>query len=90
MTRAAANFAVRDPETGWPVVFAEGDDVPEWAVEMVDNPDVLDKGSSGDLPPKGGPGSGMDAWLAYAKKAGVEVPADASRDDVIAAVEAAR
>ena len=38
-------------------------------------------------PPKAGPGSGRDAWVAYAQRAGLEVDEDASRDDVIDAVE---
>lgn len=40
-------------------------------------------------PPKTGKGSGLANWLAYAESLGVEVPEDAGRDDVIAAVEAA-
>jgi len=40
-------------------------------------------------PPKTGKGSGPEAWRAYAEKVDVEVPADASREDVIAAVDAA-
>lgn len=40
-------------------------------------------------PPKDGSGSGKAAWHTYAAAIGVEVPADASRDDVIAAIEAA-
>lgn len=40
-------------------------------------------------PPKAGKGSGEDAWHAYAAAIGVEVPADTSRDDVIAAIETA-
>lgn len=40
-------------------------------------------------PPRGGAGSGKDAWLAYAAAVGVEVDDDADRDAVIAAVDAA-
>jgi hypothetical protein len=40
-------------------------------------------------PPRNGKGSGTDAWHAYAGHAGVEVPADATRDEVIAALDAA-
>lgn len=40
-------------------------------------------------PPRGGPGSGADAWAAYAEIKGIKVPDDASRDDIIAAVDAA-
>ena len=40
-------------------------------------------------PPKGGPGSGRDAWAAYAGQHDVDVPADATREDIVAALEAA-
>lgn len=40
------------------------------------------------LPPKSGAGSGRDAWVAYAEANGVAIAPDASRDVVIAAVEA--
>ena len=45
-------------------------------------------GPSG-VPPKGGPGSGKDAWVAYAAEHDVEVPADATREDIVAALDAA-
>ena len=38
-------------------------------------------------PPRAGPGSGVEAWSAYAKDLGIEVPADAKRDDVIELVD---
>lgn len=43
----------------------------------------------GPPPPKYGKGSSLAAWLQYADEIGVEVPEDAGRDAVIAAVEAA-
>lgn len=46
------------------------------------------KGTDGP-PPKGGPGSGAPAWREYAASKQVEVPADASREDVIAALDEA-
>lgn len=46
-------------------------------------------GSESKVPPRQGPGSGADKWRAYAKSVGVEVGEDASRDDVIVALEAA-
>lgn len=64
--------------------------------EQITNPkawsgkaDAEGSGSGSDIPPKGGAGSGVDAWKAYAAKLDVEVADDASRDDVIAALEAA-
>lgn len=41
-------------------------------------------------PPRSGKGSGVEAWRSFANLAGVKVPADASRDDIIAACERAR
>jgi hypothetical protein len=45
--------------------------------------------SESKVPPRQGPGSGADKWRAYAKSVEVQVGDDASRDDVIAALEAA-
>lgn len=42
-----------------------------------------------DPPPKAGRGSSVEAWAAYAAANGVEVPADAKRDDIVAALAAA-
>ena len=50
-------------------------------------------GTDGDPAPappaKSGPGSGAEAWRNYAAALEVEVAEDASRDDVLAALEAA-
>lgn len=35
-------------------------------------------------PPQGGPGSGRDAWIAYARAKGFDVADDAGRDDIVA------
>lgn len=48
---------------------------------------AADAGS--DVPPKGGAGSGKDAWAAYAAKHDVKVADDATRDDIVAALDAA-
>jgi len=46
-------------------------------------------GEEGDVvePPRTGTGSTTDAWAAYAKATGIEVPDDAKRDDIIALVD---
>jgi hypothetical protein len=44
--------------------------------------------SGGEAPPKGGPGSGRDAWAAYAEANDVDVTDEMNRDDIIAACEA--
>ncbi len=41
-------------------------------------------------PPRGGAGSGVEAWREYATRTGVEFDEDASRDDIVAAVDLAR
>lgn len=41
-------------------------------------------------PPRGGAGSGVDAWRDYAIQTGVELDDDMNRDDIIAAVDLAR
>lgn len=41
-------------------------------------------------PPRGGAGSGVDAWREYATQTGVEFDDDMNRDDIIAAVDLAR
>lgn len=40
-------------------------------------------------PPKGGAGSGLDEWRAYADSVGVLVHEDMTRDEIIDAVESA-
>jgi hypothetical protein len=39
-------------------------------------------------PPRGGEGSGREAWAAHAATLGIELAEDATRDDIIAAVDA--
>jgi hypothetical protein len=46
-------------------------------------------GESPKVPNRGGPGSGRDAWAAYAAAHSVEVAEGMSRDDIIAALDAA-
>lgn len=47
--------------------------------------------SGGDVeaPPRSGRGSGIEAWQAFAEKHGVGTDSDMTRDDIIAACEAA-
>ena len=52
-------------------------------------PEVIPAAVPGQAPPRAGRGSGRDAWAAYAASRGVDVPGDASREDIIAAVDAA-
>lgn len=61
------------------------------AVELVaygwEQTDAADDGSG--APAKSGRGSGRDAWQAYAEANDVDVTDEMTRDDIIAAVEAA-
>jgi hypothetical protein len=45
--------------------------------------------ATSEVPRKGGAGSGKDAWAAYAAAKGVQVPDDATRDDIVTALDAA-
>jgi hypothetical protein len=53
-----------------------------------DGEDGATDGAFPEPPPQAGPGSSGEAWRDYAKAVGVDVPADAKRDVVIAAVKA--
>ncbi|MFJ9468332.1 hypothetical protein [Streptomyces caniferus] len=93
---------VRDLQ-GRTVVFGPGGDVPAWAAKQITNPkawgDAADTvgvppvptppGVGVEVPPRSGKGSGVEAWRAFAERKGVDVDQDATREDVIAACEAA-
>lgn len=49
----------------------------------------LDETRASTVPPRGGTGSGVADWAAYAQANGVEVAEGTSRDDIIAALDAA-
>lgn len=89
MAQVTDRTMVVHPETGAFVHLDKGDDVPSWASDLVG--DHLLAGSEGDsgIPPKGGPGSGVEAWARYASAKGVKVDDDAKREDIIAALDAA-
>jgi hypothetical protein len=50
---------------------------------------VSDPGGDVEAPPRSGRGSGIEAWQAFAEKHGVGTDSDMTRDDIIAAAEAA-
>lgn len=73
-----------------------GESPPKDVAERITNPkawagtvDADDDSGEAGIPPKGGAGSGKDAWKAYADSLGVAVDDEASRDDIVAAIEAA-
>lgn len=51
-------------------------------------PPAAEESDDAEEPPRSGKGSGEDAWRAYAERLGINVPDDASRDDIIALVDA--
>ncbi|WP_406337373.1 hypothetical protein [Streptomyces sp. NBC_00649] len=80
------------------VAYGPGDEVPPevakrigahaWADDDQDADDDQAPAAS-EAPPRSGRGSGIEAWRAFAEQHGVDVAEDATRDDVIAACEAA-
>lgn len=96
--RAAARLAysvVVNDADGNPVTITPNEDVPDWAVDQIHDHCYADDGAAatgegdGGPPPKAGRGSGKDAWSAYADSVEVTVDGEATRDDIIAAIEAA-
>lgn len=62
---------------------------PAGAMQSAGQPVGDGSGSDIEAPPRSGRGSGVEAWRAFAEQHEVEVAADASREDIIAACEAA-
>ncbi len=84
------------------LVLGPGDDVPDWAAEQIGDHAWVDDGEAApaeqpeppvDLgltpPAKAGPTASKEAWVAYAAAHSVTVPDDATRDGIIAALDAA-
>lgn len=86
-----ANVALRHPQSGEVVILVEGDSPPQWAVKELGGHvyEGAPAADSSEVPPKGGAGSGKEAWAAYAASNDVEVDADATRDDIVAALDKA-
>lgn len=83
------------PDDEVPAAVARRIGAHAWAdtsdVEDIDGDQDDGDGSGGDVeaPPRSGRGSGIEAWRQFAEQRDVEVPAEASREDIIAACEAA-
>lgn len=92
MKKLVSHVHVYDKDQN-PVVFGPDDDVPAWAAKQMGPHCFADEGGEpsdrevGSVPPKAGAGSSKDAWAAYASEQGVDVEADASRDQIIQAVQ---
>jgi hypothetical protein len=88
-----ANAWLTNPDTGERRLYLSGDDAPKWApAHLIDGATETppDANAGPEEPPRGGAGATTDAWAAYARTLGIDVPDDASRDDIIALVDAAR
>lgn len=57
------------------------------AIEDEAPADVVDEPAIANEPPRAGKGSGRNEWAAYAASLGIAVDPDATRDDIIAAVD---
>lgn len=94
MASLRGHVVLRNPDTLLVETFGPGDDVPAWAAERITNPEVLAQESApapqdGPVePPRAGRGASAKAWSAYAAELGVEVQDGATREDIIAAVDA--
>ena len=93
--RLTGNVAKRDPRTGQVRVFLAGTEVPDdsadWFSQPAEpsqpaTPTTSNAPASDEPPPRGGEGSGREAWAAYAE--GKVDVADLSRDEIIDALEA--
>jgi len=95
-------FVTVHDDNGAPHTFEPGTEVPDWAARKISNPNVWegdapvfeDEDPDGDLsedevnePARSGKGSGLAVWAPYAKGLGIEVPDEATRDDVIKLVD---
>lgn len=78
------------------VMYGPDSDVPADVAAQITNPKAWaeqpvseGEGRSVEVPPRAGKGSSREAWAEYAAAVKVDVDDDATRDDIIAAVEAA-
>ena len=116
MATLNTHVGVHHPEHG-SVLLSPGVEVPEWAIPLIENPEVWaeapaaeDHAPDGEaetggedtepsvpasetpaedvpVPAKAGPKATAEAWAAYALAKGFEVAADATRSEIIEALE---
>lgn len=96
--RLAGNVALRNPSTGVVEVFSAGTIPPAWAAARITNPRAWTADTSTPAaqpptppspqePPRWGAGATNAAWRDYANTLGIDVPPDATRGDIITAVD---
>jgi len=81
-----ANLAAAGAEHG---MYVEGDELVDSSAPPEAEAEAEAETADAEgptAPPLGGPGSGRDAWVAWADHLGVEVTEDMSRDDIVAAI----
>lgn len=96
--RLERTVTLADPVTGVPVTYLAGDDVDDETAARItnpkawqsDSPEESSAASEDGEPPRSGKGSGIDAWRTYAASVGVEHDDDATKQDIIDAVDAAK
>lgn len=91
MAALSGNTIVAHPETGAPTILLKGEDVPDWAEGLIGDhliEGASEKASEDGMPPRAGKGSGLEAWQTYADDKGIAYPEGATRDEIIAAVDA--
>lgn len=59
-------------------------------LEIGPDGEPIERNAIAEEPPRGGAGSGVEAWRKFASSEGVAVNDDMTRDDIIAAVDAAK
>lgn len=78
-------------ELGVTHVFGPDSAPPKWAREAITNPHAWDgepDAKAPAAPPRAGKGSGFETWAAYAIGLGIEVPEDATREEIFELVDA--
>lgn len=86
---AKKTAASREPATADDAGPGEDDGAGANDDESDGDSDDEDGDHEGEIPPQSGRGSSRDSWAAYAGSLGVDVDAESSRDDIIAAIDAA-
>lgn len=73
-------------------VYGPDDDLSADVAKAITNPKAWGEkptSDDGSEPPRTGKGSGVEAWREYAKSTNVDVPEDAKKAEIVAAVAAA-
>lgn len=101
MGRRLNNYVhVFDEKDGQYHIYGPSDEVPANHAKLIgdhawesDSGDVdedgVDSREPGQVPPRGGPGSGTEEWRSFARENGIDVADDEGRDSIIGKCEAA-